>query len=175
LRHLIKGAKCLIRLKNRNEKLKYEEFDPFISYKETEIFDRLKFKNTFISLDKSLKKLNFDKTSSCISYLLTDIINIEVSKKMRDIINVAKFYQHSSSVRTNLINQYNIFDQHLLISQEYEQRCLSARYFLLCLSLNRNFKIEIIFLDLNEFKSWAKNLDFVINNLQQISFLQNKI
>ena len=99
-------------------------------------------------------------------YWLNEVENLEISKKMTDILHINRINEKSIENR-NLterdakINQNKI---EKILHREYNEKCLSARYFLLGLKLKNQINIEIIFFVFSDFKIWVKNLDYVIKN-----------
>ena len=92
---------------------------------------------------------------------------------MSDISHINRMNDKYNITDLNLeINTRKQNKQNPVFYEEYKEKCLSTKFFSLNLCMSNKIKIEVIFFSLNDFKIWAKNLDYLIKNKYKLNFFK---
>ena len=126
------------------------------------------FKQYFIYVDKSLRKLVFLDTNTHLIHteiFISDFLKIEISKKMENLFAVHKLQK---KLNNSKIDPNEYFDK-------FQNKFLENDYYVLSLYLTTNVRLEFVFTSFEEFKIWNKGINEIISNRMKLSRYKSRI
>lgn len=156
------------------------EYNPLENEKES--LECFGFSKMFLYLDKSLKKLVFEKLdnhSFLSEILLSSISKIEVPKVTQNIVTLQQIYRkYKKQFKDPEIffdKIQRIKDSTSQINENYKYKCLLTTHFSLFILLTTGVKIELLLLSYEDYKNWFEGLSLILKSKPKLPRLKNKI
>jgi hypothetical protein len=165
------------------EKKHLFEYNPLENDKEPLSLECYGFSKMFMYLDKTLKKLVFEKQDSysfLSEILLISINKIEVPKITQNIATLQQIYRkykkHYNDPEMFFDKIQRIKDNNCSqLNENYKYKCLLTTHFSLFIYLTTGIKIELLLLSYEDYKNCNEALNLILKNKAKLARLKNKI